>query len=1163
MGFHKNQRDKLFKKSLLALCVMAVAAPTFAQDDDAVEEAEEVVVTGMRQAMSSAQDIKRNSATVVDSITADDVGSFPDKSVAEALQRVAGITVSRFAAANDTAHFSAEPSQVVVRGLNQVRTEFNGRDSFSANASRGLSWGDISPELMAGVDTYKNQMAELIEGGIAGTVNMRTRLPFDQSGQMTSVTISANYGDLSEELGPELSGLFSNRWETGVGEFGVLASLASSDVTTRSQGNQMGAYLRYRDIYGDTTGRPTLSNEELFSVYRPIGVEDGFARNQRYHAAYGENGYKGPLVYIPNSMNMRDNTYERERTGVSLAAQWKDLDDVLEVALQYNRSEYENNWEEYVITLSTPGVDAEKQSVFKEHFPQNWDPNANNGAGGVSDFNAAPRPLNGTPDFTFDNNGLFQTGVMTADLGWWGGSNDDSKNFAQNAAGQQLVNACYGWNGCSPARRALDLTTVTRYSTQVNMTQDLGLNVKWNISDSARAVFDVQYIDSTVENYDIEAGFNTFTNAALDFSGRPIVALSAPLNVNFTDATGSPLTNGNNYRIQHIMDHIEDSEGNELALRADFEFDVDSGWIESVKVGGRYADREQLVRWTKYNWHNVSNTWTAFNAPYYNLDRHTPADVMDGGNLKFKFNGYPTGYYVPREFQSDYHDLSTDSSLGGNNQFLFWDINLLKDRERLANGFGAQSLGMTAGIGWDPLCSGYGDRSGEIDGTCFRPSEIVDVSEEVSALYAQVDFGGDDATVFGFPVSGNLGIRVVRTTNMSSGGVDFPEIAATDLECRTDQKPVPVDTDNDGIPDSTQLQSVQSVGCFLSPDDRAFANGGYSAETIKVNHTNVLPSFNIKFDLNDEWLTRLAISKAMARPDIGNMKNYTGIGISLPNDPSDPGFTTDPVTGLPNGVVARYSASGQNPYLEPIEAKQIDVTLEHYWSDTGSFTMTAFYKDFDNYIQSSSYVKDFTNNGVTKTMNFSQPVNGDGASIHGFEIAYQTFFDSLPEPFDGLGVQANYTRIYNNGIANSNVRSLDAGDPDSGGNATSGSRASDIITIDRLEGLSDHGANLVGMYEKGDWALRLAYSWRSEYVVTAIDCCVLRPIWTEASGQLDGSIRYHINDNIEVSLQGSNLLNEETVTTMQLENDSDGGLRAPYGWFQNDRRYTLTMRLKY
>src|SRR5262245_66696799 len=111
----------------------------------------------MRASIESAQNIKLTSDTFVDSITAQDIGAFPDKSVAEALQRVPGITVSRLQSSDDSNHFSAEPASVLIRGLTFVRTEFNGRDSFSADGYRGLNFNDIPPELMLGLDTYKNQ----------------------------------------------------------------------------------------------------------------------------------------------------------------------------------------------------------------------------------------------------------------------------------------------------------------------------------------------------------------------------------------------------------------------------------------------------------------------------------------------------------------------------------------------------------------------------------------------------------------------------------------------------------------------------------------------------------------------------------------------------------------------------------------------------------------------------------------------------------------------------------------------------------------------------------------------------------------------------------------------------------------------------------------------
>ena len=131
----------------VSIPVAAAAQDTSQPNADSASKADasgastEVVVVGQRKALKTAQQLKRNADTVMDSITAEDIGSFPDKSVAEALQRVAGVTVTRFNGTDDTSHFSAEPSGVLVRGLMQVRSEFNGRDTFDANSSRGLSWG--------------------------------------------------------------------------------------------------------------------------------------------------------------------------------------------------------------------------------------------------------------------------------------------------------------------------------------------------------------------------------------------------------------------------------------------------------------------------------------------------------------------------------------------------------------------------------------------------------------------------------------------------------------------------------------------------------------------------------------------------------------------------------------------------------------------------------------------------------------------------------------------------------------------------------------------------------------------------------------------------------------------------------------------------------------
>ena len=156
----------------------------YAQTDEGMEE---IIVTGQRAALQNAAAIKRDSDTVVDAISAADIGALPDVSVLEALQRVPGITIERFAAIDDPDHFSTEGSGAVLRGLPQTRSSFNGRDTFSANSNRGLTYQDVPPELMGAVRVVKNQTADMIEGGISGTIDLVTRKPFDTNERVLGI----------------------------------------------------------------------------------------------------------------------------------------------------------------------------------------------------------------------------------------------------------------------------------------------------------------------------------------------------------------------------------------------------------------------------------------------------------------------------------------------------------------------------------------------------------------------------------------------------------------------------------------------------------------------------------------------------------------------------------------------------------------------------------------------------------------------------------------------------------------------------------------------------------------------------------------------------------------------------------------------------------------
>jgi TonB-dependent receptor len=256
----------------------AQAAPAPAP---AVDTVEEVVVTGQRAAIQSAQKLKQNAEQMVDSITSTDIGALPDRSVTEALQRVAGVTIGRTSDGRDADRISVEGSGVQVRGISWVRGELNGRDSFSAKAGRTLSFEDVPPELMAGVDVYKNPSADIIEGGVGGTVNLRTRMPFDSKKSILAYSLDSSWGDLARKWEPSGSILYSNRWDTNIGELGFLIDLSDSKLSSRTDTMSVDPYNVRTDLV------------------------------------------PGKTVYVPGGYGYRSLDFERERKGIDAALQWR------------------------------------------------------------------------------------------------------------------------------------------------------------------------------------------------------------------------------------------------------------------------------------------------------------------------------------------------------------------------------------------------------------------------------------------------------------------------------------------------------------------------------------------------------------------------------------------------------------------------------------------------------------------------------------------------------------------------------------------------------------------------------------------------------------------------------------------------------------------------
>lgn len=175
---------------------------------------ETFVVNGTRASLISAQEIKRESIQLVDSIVAEDIGKLPDNTVADALQRVPGIQVGRS---------NGEVNTVLIRGLPNLGTTLNGNEIFTGT-SRGVALQDIPAELVAGVDVFKSTSPDKVEGGIAGLIDIRLRKPLDFDKPQFAASGRLIHGENADKTGHVSSILLADRWSTSAGEFGALYS---------------------------------------------------------------------------------------------------------------------------------------------------------------------------------------------------------------------------------------------------------------------------------------------------------------------------------------------------------------------------------------------------------------------------------------------------------------------------------------------------------------------------------------------------------------------------------------------------------------------------------------------------------------------------------------------------------------------------------------------------------------------------------------------------------------------------------------------------------------------------------------------------------------------------------------------------------------------------
>lgn len=206
------------------LAALAQEAPVTVTDAPAEAEARQdvVVVTGIRASLQSALNEKRNSDNLVEVIQAIDIGKLPDQNLAEVLENIPGVQITREAGVG---------KGVQIRGTNSNRTEINGVSTVGSGSGRGgISFEDVSAAMIAAVEVTKASEAKTIEGSVGGTINLRTIRPLDLDDRLLSVRIQGEDSSLSTDgIKPRLSGAYGDSWMTPSGEWGVVASLSYAE----------------------------------------------------------------------------------------------------------------------------------------------------------------------------------------------------------------------------------------------------------------------------------------------------------------------------------------------------------------------------------------------------------------------------------------------------------------------------------------------------------------------------------------------------------------------------------------------------------------------------------------------------------------------------------------------------------------------------------------------------------------------------------------------------------------------------------------------------------------------------------------------------------------------------------------------------------------------
>jgi iron complex outermembrane receptor protein len=1084
----------------------AQSTPTASQSpsptpDPTADAVDEVVVTGYRAALQSALDAKRRSNVMVDQINAEDIADFPDANLAESLQRLPGVTIDRD---------NGEGRTITVRGLGPdfTRVRLNGLEALATaggndsgstpNRSRGFDFNTFASELFSSLKVQKTASAEVDEGSLGATIDLVTGRPFNFRGRRVGVSVQDAYYENGGRSSIKAAGLFSDRWETPIGQFGVTGSVSYSEASritdSYSRGPGSFDYASGQSWFAPTltAGSPASGVMQRQGFAAPIGTACNggtvtapinsalipgvnvtrlaACNTQRgsnaaaYNLIYPNGGAvrafqngatntisPGSIVRVPTLPTLNQQELENDRLGLTAGFQWRPTErTLLSVDAVYSR--FHNDSRLYQI--STIGL------------------NRANNTG--TTYNTA----------TTGSAALYTSCAPTGSgvaIQCQGSEGDGTvlPGFA-NSTNRYNLNAFDYYN--NPASVGYIPTT-----NQLAMIDALvGKPATWlmdaHVDNSNPDAPTADYLQ--LGNLDLRSANdqNVYTTT--------FKQVSATLEQQLTDRLAMTVVAGMSESVNDslglLSDYIRLDSGQGTAGNGYFVYDARGGGdMPVMDFGFNAADPNAWQTVKGYSVLRIQARHTE--NKFENLRADFAWDFMERD--KIKFGGAVRRYTFETEElrRASQEAISptlaeAGSSVALTGRLINWGMGLKVPAGTTTSFWAPDNDKMAAVFGFDCDCvNKYGDFRLLSGGASNNYGLNYDIAETDTGAYVQYDY---DRDLFGMPFRGNLGVRY----------------ALTEVEA-----------------------------------------GGFTPTGAAVTNTNKyedwLPSLNAVLEVRENMLVRFGVSKVMARPSLRQLA---------------PGVISFSVPGTV-GATSGGSISTGNTKLEPFRAEAYDLAWEWYFAPGAALSVAIFDKEVGSFPQTvlaEGKLSEFLDANVVEALrasltattpagdaqrayvdtdqpfNFSQPRDAPGGYIRGFEISYQQNFTFLPGWLRYFGVQANYTHI-----ESELEYIIDTG------SLTAPVRPQLIGTAPFL-GASPDSVNLTVYYETPKWSARVSSAYRTEYFTTyplqtgscAPGYCATPLIndfaGSEATLNVDASFSYRFTPSISLTAEALNLTNQ-------------------------------------